>query len=542
MAAAATISSGENFDELCDLVVVPFTTSTSSSTFATLVASAFNQRALATKMHGVSEPAVLAPVSSLLPSHYADLKVRSALSSDGQVYVLLPDGRGEARLEITKVFQIPAGAGPASGRTQEGRTGTNWQIVRHLVIEARQCTDCGNQETVTYFPWEGRRCSNCWSASVDVLHTRLSRERPATFGNVGKPGVSWHNVFIPDADGHVWGRDAVEDGQLLNRLVFHYRFGPESHADLYTLRLFGETFIHMPHYEKLEDLFTLVLNVGNVTQHYFRLTSSPEAARATLDLFERAIAVEPDPNPVLVAKHSFGMAATYILRTFNEAQAAVATGRPELRQQSLTHLRDALNLIDQIASLDPDSFGSQRLRVLFALADVLSLGNPTAAQLAESLSILNELPNELNGKDHAIFVRAARAQVQLRTPLPKKLGKKTLRPYKDAIAELEELIHGNPPTPGKYGNRWRWALALGEYTQNISLPHTTSGIGLRSQEYLESTVTFILKDTSFSHDPLIASADSERYHDAFRMLAMRYTLNGWCLKHSRSWRRSAAGL
>jgi hypothetical protein len=503
-------------------------------------------------MLGVSEPAVLAPASSLLPSRYEDLKVRSALSSDGQVYVLLPDGHGEARLEITEVFQMAADAGSASGTEQEGqkvkkendrerkRKGSGgkkrqrpgqleyagWQIARHLAIEARRCADCGHQETVTYFAWEDRRCSNCWSTNTDVLRTRFSSERPATFLNVGMPDRSWQNIGRPHAEGHVWGCDPIKDGQLLNHLSHHYRFDREGHAKLYTLRLFGETFIEMPQCQG-EDLFTLVLNVGNVTQLYFQLTSSPEAARATLNLFERAATIEHDPDPVLVAKHSFGMAATYVLRTFNEAQAAVATGRPELRQQSLTHLRDALSLIDRIASRDPDSFGHQRSRVLYALADVLSLGNPTAEQLAESLSILRELPNELNGKEHAVFVRAARAQVQLLSPLPQRLTKKTIKPYRRAIDELDELMHSKPPTPTKYGNRWRWALAVGKFAQQISFPDNTSESYLRSLAYLESAVTFILKDTSFSNDPVIASADSERYYDAFRTLATNYTLNGW---------------
>jgi CHAT domain-containing protein len=360
-------------------------------------------------------------------------------------------------------------------------------------------------------------------------------ERPPTFRNIGEPFIPlipWSDKAIPDAKKRVWGRSLKEDLRMFRWLrdcyqefLWLYDSYPEKvptelapNHYLYLLLLFGETLVDLPQHTDDDHLFYLVVNVANVAQRSFKATGSPEAARMTLDIFEHAASMLDDAVPVSIALRNFGQATSDVLRTFNKGYAAVVTRRPDLRERTLEHLREALRLVDDVADRDPEGAHRQRLRTLWALADLLSLGQPTTAEWSESREILTELPIDELGIETAPFARAARAIAILASELPAEPSKEAVEPYRDAVQELAQLMH--EATLVTFGNRWRWALAVGQFLMRLGSP-------MDAQYYLESAVTFILKDTPFRSERLIATADAELYHQAFGVLAGHYASIGW---------------
>jgi CHAT domain-containing protein len=485
----------------------------------------------------MSEIPLVAPSSSLLPHGYDSREVLSIISSDCQVYVPLLDGRGEARVDSWNVPEVVMGyqnrldetMGKRQERTKRAKrkgkrrrqgllASIDWRqgTVRHLTHETRRCLDCAHMDEVVHFVWVERRCSACWSTNVRVLEARLLPERPPTFGNIGEPLFS--SQGLAEKGDHKWGRSPNDDSVMIGLISNSYRDYPR-HAHLYPLLLFGQALIQLPQYAADETLDSLVMAVGNVAQRYSQLTGSYDAARASLDLFERVATVSgDDPVASSVAKRAFAMTTINLLLIIDEAQARAITGRPDLRQRSLGYLRDAHSAMDKAEAMDPDGAPRFRMEVLFALAELLSLGQATASERSESNEIFEGFPAEFQGSPVRPFVRAARAQARLRSELPSDWSDTALGPYFDAAEELTHLIR--EATPNKLRNRWRWALEAGQFLMRM-------GAGSDAQPWLESAVSFILKDTAFRTEPLGATQDSEQYHWAFSVLAGHYVSIGW---------------
>jgi CHAT domain-containing protein len=474
---------------------------------------------------------ILGARSDLLPRSFDDPEVLAALSSDGQVYAMQADGVSESRVEswsvslltnstsekkpqskLKKIKNKLLHESPTNDEAGEWRS----RIVRHLIQERWRCRDCSHETQVVYFLWQERRCPECWSLNMEILESRVVPSRSEKFGNIGELFPSMESMSMKTAANHIWGRSPVDDAKALVERFVTYRKAPNGHTYLYVLLLFARTLL--PTRDKMDqDSFNLLLNVGNIAQNYFRLTGSYEGARAMIEYFEQASTLDSDPVPITLAKHSFGMAVIYLLDAYNEPHAELITERPGLRQTAIANLRDALSLVEEILERDPERGARQRSRIRYALADLLRAGLATEAERAEALAIFGDLTAAEMGS-LSTAVRAARAQTLLATDLPSEDSEEAYRPYAEAIKELYDLIYG--PNTFKLRFRWRWALAVGQHLLRAGLRDTAA-------QYLESSVTFVQKDTSFRSDPLTVTSDSELYHQSFSVLAGLYTSRGW---------------
>ena len=436
--------------------------------------------------------------------------LRRAVSSDGQVYLRKPQSADEYRLESWDV--------PRLLDRWDGDGLPQWlspdQVVRHLDHERWHCADCGHETEVVSFRWTERRCPVCWSATIEVLQARTVPARPAEFGNLGRPLLSWHNPMVEFGD-HPWGRSADEDARMLVKLSSSYLGQEAGHPHLYALCMFARSLVDL--HANSEFRFNLLLNVGNVNEAYFRTAGTGEAARDTLDAFDAARAAADDPVPEAMARHSFAMAVIRILDTYEESQAEIMTGRSGLRQSAIDGMREALSLAESVAERDPSGTARQCFRMKYALADVLRRGWSTASQLDEALAIFDSLDMDLAGP-LTVFVKAARLETRLRTRMPPRANVESAAPWIAAGNELYELMVA--PDPFKLKYRWQWALAIGQYLLRI-------GGTEKARPYLESAVTFALKDSGFRTDPVVAAGDAERYHQAFNALATLYISIGW---------------
>jgi hypothetical protein len=147
-----------------------------------------------------------APATSLMPPWFGSLALRRAVSSDGQFYLRDPGSAEEYRLESWNVPQLlhdDPGDGPPEWLSLDC-------VVRHLDHEHWRCADCGHDAQVVSFGWTNRRCPSCWSATVEVLERRTTPARPSSFGNFGRPMLSWHNTLV-EFGPHEWGRSAQDD-------------------------------------------------------------------------------------------------------------------------------------------------------------------------------------------------------------------------------------------------------------------------------------------------------------------------------------------
>jgi hypothetical protein len=351
-----------------------------------------------------------------------------------------------------------------------------------------------------------------------VVESQVTPERPRQLANVGKGFTSWNTFLKKDLGTHIWGASEVEDIKALCALLVTYRpvgsgGDAPSPGHLYLLALFAETLIQLPQYAGNE--YNLVLNTGNIFQRYFQLTGAGHAARAMLNYFERASNFDDEPLPTCLAKHSFGMATIYLMDRFEELEAERVTHRTGLRMHAIDGLREAIRLVDKITKVE--KIDRQRARIQFALADLLVRGRASRAEQAESLSIFQELPfsewNEL-----ALLVRAVRAESYLLSDLPTELTEESLRPQAKALEELAKITWD--VTLLKFQHRWHWALSMGQFLMRL-------GEWQDAKPFLESAVTFILKDTAFQIDPQVVTNDAERYHRAFSILACLYVSIGW---------------
>lgn len=453
-----------------------------------------------------------APATSLMPPWFREPALRRAVSSDGQFYVRAPDSADEYRLESWEVPRLLHGGGDGL---------PEWlsidHVVRHLDHERRRCADCGHCAELVSFGWTERRCLTCWSSAVEVLEARTVPPRPEVFGNLGRPLLSWHNPLV-EFGPHQWRLSEDEDARMLYKLGRSYQGQPAGHPHLYSLSLFAHSLTSGR--SRSFGWFNLLLNVGNVHEAYFRTTGSGEAARDTLDAFDAAIAAGDEPVSASLARHSYGMAVIRILDSFEEHEAEIMTSRPSLRQTAIEGLREAIRLAASVAERDPDGTARQSFRIQYALGDLLRRGWSSDADLAGALAIFESLDMSLAG-ELRIYVQAARLETRLQIRPAAPLTNESIKPWIDAIAELHELIFAQDHFKLEY--RWHWALAVGQCLLRL-------GWTDEARPYLESAVTFTLKDTGFRSDSIVAAGDAERYHQAFSSLATLYISIGWAFE------------
>jgi hypothetical protein len=447
-----------------------------------------------------------------MPAWFDAPALRRAVSSDGQFYVRRPGSKDEYRLESGDVVGLLRRAASRKG-------GHHWlslqNVVRHLDYERWRCRDCGHESDVVWFCWTERRCPECWSVSVDVLDVRTMPPRPRVFRNIGKPPTSMYSV-AHTFDDHIWGRAIDDDIRMLRNLSWSYRWESSGYRDLYVLSLLARSLAGI--YRDDPDYFSLLLNVGNVSQRYFRATGASQAAKATLDAFNAAIAAADDPDATLLGLHSFAMAVIYVLDTYDERHAQLITGQPNLRHVAIDGLREAIRLNDARADEDPEMTAVQHFRMQYALADLLRRGWATDAELDEAMSMFETLDVSLADKQGlGLFVRAARLETRLSPRPSEPVSDAELESLASAMHELGELIYGSKE--GKFDHRWHWALSIGQCLARLGVPD-------QARLWLESAITFILEDTTFRTDPVAVAGDAERYHQAFNTLATIYVLSG----------------
>lgn len=445
-----------------------------------------------------------APLGALLPWWFNELEMRRLVSSDGQVYV--SDGAGgELRVEPAVTFCLYQ---VASGQARGGVP--QWcdpsRVVRHLLWEYRRCPDCGHEEKVAHFAWDLRRCPICWSRSVEVRETRMGPPLPPSFRAVGDLPEGYATAKLSRLE-HEWGLSAAGDARQLYILLRVFRRVGLGHSWLFLLSLFADTLLTLHgRDDAIVDRYNLVLNAGNVHQSLFRTTGLPAAGAAALNAFQAAAAMDENAVMRSMALHSFGMAVIFILDVYDEGEAERMTARPAVRAEALAALREALRLVDQAAEVDPKGAEKQRLRIQYALGDLLRRGDATPGQLTEAEQVLGEL--DLDETDRlGVPVRAALLETRLAMwPGPDE----DLDRWVQAAGDLTRQIRS--PGADKLGHRWHWALAIGQFLLRMGEPD-------QAQPYLESAVTFIMKDTGFETDPAALLDDAERFSQAFTLLA-----------------------
>jgi hypothetical protein len=214
-----------------------------------------------------------APFTPLMPPWFGSPELRCAVSSDGQFYLRDPASAAEYRLESWNVPQLDD---DDPGEDLPGQISLQ-RVVRHLDHEHWRCADCGHDTEVVSFGWTDRRCPKCWSSTVEVLERRTTPARPGSFGNLGRPVLSWHNSLV-EFGPHEWGQSADDDARTLVKLFTSYMRQEAGHPHLYALSLFCRTLTDI--HSRSADRFNLLLNVANVNQAYLRATGFSEAAGA----------------------------------------------------------------------------------------------------------------------------------------------------------------------------------------------------------------------------------------------------------------------
>jgi CHAT domain-containing protein len=533
----------------------------------------------------------LAPTSSLLPEGYFDPSIRSLLSSDGQVYVVSKNGTElrieswevarhvddtgggpaadtpvpgsvvssdtdrelQRELEVQQARTYPSIGSAAAARSSKKQkkqtrrerreqsraadalfesvqmsrealslsTSGPWRahVVRHLRRERLVCPDCGHQTERESFDWVEVRCPFCWSRRVDrhlLLTEAGTPEVP--FGNVGEPYADWRNARETALlHGHVWGVEPAADASLLHVLSGAYKMAPDGHPHLFLLCLFGRSLIDRRSYQR-RDLLDLGHCVGGIALDYFRLTGLPQAARMTLDLLERAIEHGPRDVSTVFARKTLGIAIVDILTTFEESRAEINTGRAGLRARGLAELRLALEVLDRDPEREVPEISRQRQLINYHIATLLLLGHPSLEERNESIERYGSVASSPANDALGFYARGAEADAWLADARELLPDDAALNRGLDGVGRVIEQLRA--PTPLKFKYRWRWALRAGQFLLQ-------TGDRDLSRDLLESAVTFVLKDTSFAIDPLVVTADSERYHQAFSVLARLYAEFGW---------------
>jgi hypothetical protein len=468
---------------------------------------------------------ILPPESANAPEWFDDPYYRKLVSSDGQFYIKGRHGKKERRLEL------PGGPGaPPALLSDEIQA----RVVRHLDCQRWHCLDCDHEVDVVYFAWLERRCPECWSVNVDVRMSEIVPPRPSTFGVFGEPMQYWKAPTPPGAlKKHIWGRSLANDGSVLDRIAFHYQRRPEgdSHGSLYLISLFAQSLMsHYQEYDKLSnfDRFSFLINTGNVHQAYFRATGSSEGAKATLTAFEQALEATDHPFARLTASHSFAMATIYLLDVYDEREASRLTARADVHGAAIRSLRSFLQpsmvyraAVEDRAKVKAAEYKPQIARARYALADLLTRGEPSREELREALSIFDDLNLDgpgLRELKHA--VKAAKYRCVLALPVPK--AKRKQKQWVTAFNELSTLIF-DAYTPEKYGQRWRWALTEGQWLMRV-------GQWLEAHQYLQSAVTYSQKDFPPMPDPVGALGQAEQFYQAYRALATNYIRIGWAFE------------
>jgi tetratricopeptide (TPR) repeat protein len=458
----------------------------------------------------------IAPFSEVLPGTYNCPEILGAISFDGQVYVDVGDG-AQARVESWEVYRL-AQIGRLlridptywDRKANRGKNvGWKSRIVRNLITEHRLCRDCGQSEDALFFVWVERRCSYCWSLNTDVQKS-VATQRPNTFRNKGSAPLSPHAGLVekyPPVK-HIWGIAPNDDARMLRVLSNVYSTAPEAPGHLYLIMRFAETLKCLPQYSLHLDRFNLLINIGNICQRYFKVTSSPEGACAMLASFEEASRLDDDPIPVAMAKHSFGMAAVYLLDAYSEPDAELAVNRPNIRRQAISYVRESLALLHTVQ--DRQNTDKGIARTIWALADLLARGKSTPVELEEAMQLFAALKERELEPHVAYYLPAIQAESRLAEVLPADHSDDQWARHVDAAMILISMIEAS--NPNKRLHRWHWALSVGvALSQTEAIEH--------AQYFLEAAVTFALKDTTFYSDPLTVLRGAERFYDAFNALA-----------------------
>ncbi|MGO9454278.1 MAG: CHAT domain-containing protein [Candidatus Binataceae bacterium] len=513
-------------------------------------------------MKATESASIIAPASELLPSEYQAEEIRSVLSSDGQVYAELPDGRGEARVECWEVRSrledrrdaekseadtATKGKGRALKRrlrsTFIDRPG-DWRqrIVRHLIHEVWRCRDCSHEMKAVHFVWVERRCARCWSTELDIVERELIPNQPVRLANIGEIHFSWTKEEIEKKlRKHIWGRVPDRDVIMLGALQGSYLHEPEDFREpekrryLYLLWQFGDSLLGLPQYAQSPETCNLILKVAYLVLEYFQISGSPLAARRTLEYFERASASVRDPGSLAVTKQGFAMAAFGVLDRYDETQAERITGRAGLWQLAITCLHDSLALLPRATDMERDWLRHQRAQIRYTLALLLRSGRCNPDERAEAVKFFDSLPAHKLGPLESVYVRSSRALAQLLIPVPQHLTKKQsdraaadeeIEPWFQATDELAKILRATENV-AIFRYRWRLALAVGEFFLRMG------GFDIRLADsfastklFLESAATFILKDAKFQSDPITVGSDAELYQEAFNALAGMYTTLG----------------
>ncbi len=450
-----------------------------------------------------------APVSELAPTWFNLRRFRQLVSSDGQFYVKERHNNKEFRVEL---------AGGSAPPAELADDELQFHVIRHLDNQLWRCRDCGYEAIVIHFLWSERRCPQCWSLNINVLASEVVPPRPRTFGTIGGP-VGYSGA--PITAGHIWGGSGSDDGNKLTLLARYYRRKPQgdSYQNIYLLGLFGRSLV--PQYQSRLDRFNLALSNGNVIQNYFRATGSPEAALGMLDAFEEAIRSDGEPIPQFVARHSFAMAVIFLLDAYDEHEADRVTHRPGVRTAAIASLRTGLRLGPAFeAHVESKDYASHMTRARYALADLLTRGAATEAELREALAIFGDLDlSAIKNLNLEVPIQAAMYQCQLALPLPPTEHEQ--EEWIVALNNLDKLIEG--AMPSWYQQRWRWALEAGQWLMRVGEWH-------KARPYLESAVTFVQKDYPAITDPGGLVGNAEQFYKAYRALATNYIGVGWAFE------------
>lgn len=522
---------------------------------------------------------IIAPFTDRLPKSYNNSKILSHISSDGQIYAVDTTTNREIRIETYNVSSLVAqasldgwkepihemgdkGVSEKKGKKKRIKKENvaidvgerTFKFVRHLINERWTCRDCGSDTSQTHFCWTDRRCPYCWSTNIEASDMIMDPPFPAVIENYGSPpDLARVRSFVDprgiDTDGHIWRESPDQDNYVVNVLMKSYRFAEydeigepvfDNHRHLYLLTLFLETLTQFVAVDETNNLILMNISMlkGNVAQDLFRVCGDPQAASSMLHHFLEAAAIaNDDPVNASLAKHSYGMAAWLVLYKYSERVAEQITHRQDLRETAVKNVREALEIAEgyqcskkrggvaiQIRRIkyaltylfrSGSTAKSQIHRIKYVLADLLRICNASDTERAEAITILEEL---MSKGFRNFYAQVALLETLMDIPLSDASDESTVVRVNDAVLDLMKIVRGDDPE--KFVHRVRWAVRIGRFFYR-------HGHFDASSEWLQSAVTFALKDVMLQIDQMRSTHDSEVNFHAFNTLATLYVGYGW---------------
>ncbi|MGO8316065.1 CHAT domain-containing protein [Rhizobium johnstonii] len=300
------------------------------------------------------------------------------------------------------------------------KTSTDATPVRHEMVLAVSCRDCGFRSEQSTLQLADTKCVKCLSGNVDEQELGFSPAYAKVFG---------------DGFSHTkWGVNVEDDETRLLKELQSYNGDPQQVFHLLTVYRFSDRLRRFSYADNPEAQWKLLNIQGNLMRDYFRRTRVVNAGRSAVLLFERSAAVASHPFARAMIEHNVAMAVYSLLSVFDADTTSLILERPDAKAFALDVAGRARDNY-----VRTDGFTDRQVhvaRIDHLMGDILAVGgNPGDPSLRLAIERYSDaLADFPAGSRLALNVRMSRANAI------EKLKEKTARDDQVAVEDLKASL------------------------------------------------------------------------------------------------------